>query len=124
MMRTKFAAIYLWLATATCLLAHHSFTSSFDGSKPISATGTITKFEWTNPHIWFFVDIKDEDGKVANWGFEGAAPALLIRRGVSRNSFKVGDVIKVEGFRAKDGTNTASGTYVELPDGKKFFTGA
>jgi hypothetical protein len=109
---------------AAIAFAHHSFTSAFDGAKPITVTGTITKFEWTNPHIWFFIDVKEASGNAANWAFEGAAPAMLMRRGVTRHSLKVGDVITVEGFRAKDGTRTAAGTYVAFSDGKRLFTGA
>jgi hypothetical protein len=105
------------------LRAHHSFAVEFDIKKPITVKGTITKFEWTNPHSWLYVDGKDENGKQANWGFEGTAPSLLMRRGIAKNTFKVGDVITIEGFRAKDGSDVASSTYVTTSDGKKLRTG-
>ena len=108
---------------APALFAHHSFNSEFDINKPITVTGVVTKVEWTNPHSWFYIDGKDEKGKQTSWSFEGAAPSLLIRRGLSKTSVKPGDMITMEGFRAKDGTDTASSTYVTAPDGKKYRTG-
>jgi hypothetical protein len=105
------------------LFAHHSFSSEFDIKKPITVTGVVTKVEWTNPHTWFYIDGKDETGKKTNWSFEGAAPSVLIRRGVAKGTVKVGDMIVMEGYRAKDGTDVASSAYVTLPDGKKFRTG-
>ena len=113
----------LYLAAIAPVFAHHSFASEFDDKKPITVTGVITKWEWTNPHTWIYVDGKDETGKTASWSFEGAAPSLLVRRGITKNALKAGDMITVEGFRAKDGTNIASSTYVTYPDGKKLRTG-
>ena len=113
----------LALAFAAALLAHHSFASEFDTSKPITVTGAVTKFEWTNPHTWIYVHGKDESGKEGDWSFEGTAPSLLLRRGFSKTTIKIGDVIKIEGFRAKDGTDIASSTYVTLPDGRKIRAG-
>jgi hypothetical protein len=112
------------LAAAVPLQAHHSFSSEFDAAKPIKITATVTKLEWSNPHVWFYVDVKDESGTVTNWAFETSAPILLIRRGVTKESLKVSDTLKIEGYRAKDGTNTAAATYVTFPDGKRVFTGA
>lgn len=117
---------FLALAAAVmtpALLAHHSFSSEFDTTKPVKVTGVVTKFEWTNPHTWIYVQGKDQDGKEANWSFEGTAPSLLLRRGISKSTIKPGDVITIEGFRAKDGTDIASSTYVTLPDGRKVRTG-
>src|SRR5215813_1651385 len=99
-------------AAALCalpLLAHHSFAAEFDGSKPVKMTGVVTKVEWENPHIWFYIDVKGDDGKVTNWGFSGGAPGQLMRRGIVKNSIKEGATVVVEGFRAKDGSNNASG---------------
>jgi hypothetical protein len=110
-------------ALTPALVAHHSFNSEFDITKPITVTGVVTKVEWTNPHSWFYIDGKDEKGKQTAWSFEGAAPSLLIRRGLSKGSLKPGDMITMEGFRAKDGTDIASSTYVTAPDGKKYRTG-
>ena len=119
--RTAFFAAFLIIPPA--LLAHHSFASEFDTTKPITVTGVVTKFEWTNPHTWIYVQGKDQDGKEANWSFEGTAPSLLIRRGMAKSTIKAGDTITIEGFRAKDATDTASSTYVTLPDGKKIRLG-
>ena len=102
--------------------AHHSFVAEYDGNKPVKVTGTVTKVEWQNPHIWFYVDVKDDGGKVTNWGFSGGAPGILQRRGIPRNALKIGDVVVVEGFRARDGSNNASGGRVTFSDGRSVFT--
>ena len=104
------------------LAAHHSFAAEYDGTKPVNVTGTLTKVEWNNPHIWFYLDAKDEKGKVTNWGFSGAPPGVLMRRGITKDVLKVGSVIHVEGFRARDGSNNASGGKVTFPDGRSVFT--
>lgn len=102
--------------------AHHSFVAEYDGNKPVKVTGTVTKVEWQNPHIWFYVDVKDEKGVATNWGFSGGAPGILQRRGIPRNAMKIGDVVVVEGFRARDGSNNASGGRVTFADGRQVFT--
>ena len=103
------------------LFAHHSFAAEFDDGKTITLTGTVTKVEWTNPHVHFYIDVKDPDGKVASWDFETGSPNGLGRQGWTRNALKVGDVITVKGFRAKDGSNFASAGMVTLADGQKVF---
>ena len=95
-----------------------------DTTKPVKVTGVVKKVEWTNPHIWFYVDVKDESGKVTTWGFSGGPPGMLMRRGITREVLKPGDTVKVEGFRAKDGSNNASGGNVTFADGRKVFAGA
>jgi hypothetical protein len=123
-MKITFALVAAILsAGAPHALAHHSFASEFDSTKPIKVEGVVTKIEWTNPHTWFYVEGKDENGKMTVWHFEGAAPSVLIRRGVPKTALKVGDAIVMEGLRAKDGTDIASSTYVTLPSGKKIRTG-
>jgi hypothetical protein len=112
----------LVLAAGTATLAHHSFTAEYDSNQPVKVTGVVTKVEWTNPHIWFFVDVKDEQGRVTNWGFSGGPPGVLQRRGITKNAMKTGDVIVVEGFRARDGSNNASGGRVTFTDGRSVFT--
>ena len=112
----------LMLAAAPPLIAHHSFAAEYDGSKPVKVSGVVTKVEWTNPHIWFYVEVKDDQGRVANWGFSAGPPGVLQRRGISRNAMKIGDVVVVEGFRARDGSNNASGGRVTFTDGRSVFT--
>jgi hypothetical protein len=103
-------------------LSHHSFAAEYDGTKPVKVTGTVTKVEWTNPHIWFYLDVKDENGQVTNWGFSAAPPGVLQRRGITKGVLKVGDVVKVDGFRARDGSNNGSGGSVTFADGRRVFT--
>ena len=125
-MKTKlslFAGV-LVVALAAPLVAHHSFAAEYDAARPVSVTGVVKKVEWQNPHIWFYVDVKDDGGKVTTWGFSGGPPGMLQRRGITRDVLKIGDVIKVDGFRAKDGSNNASGGNVTFADGRKVFAGA
>jgi hypothetical protein len=104
-MRNKVIAFVLMgcglVLGAVPLLAHHAFSTEFDIKQPIKLTGTVTKIEWQNPHTWFYIDVKDDSGKVTNWGLEMGSPNLLIRAGWSRDSMKIGDVVSVEGYRAK-----------------------
>ena len=117
-------------ACAACLallaippvLAHHSFATEYDRSKPVSVTGVVRKVEWRNPHIWFYVDVKDARGTMVTWGFSGGPPSFLIRQGIPKDVMKVGDEVKVEGFRARDGSNNASGGRVTFADGRSVFT--
>jgi hypothetical protein len=94
--------------------AHHSFAAQFDADKPIKLTGTITKVAWRNPHAWFYFDVKVDSGDVANWGMELASPNLLVRKGWPRSFMKVGDGITVEGFHARDGSNTGNARTVTI----------
>ena len=110
------------LLTATSALAHHSFSSEYDSNKPITVKGLVTKVEWQNPHVWFYVDVKDEDGKTTTWGFSAAPPGALMRRGVTKDALKIGAVVSVEGSRARDGSNNASGRNVRYADGTNVLT--
>jgi hypothetical protein len=105
--------------------AHHSFAAEFDRSLPITVTGTVTKVEWANPHARFYIDAKDEKtGEVVNWDFELASPNGLMRRGWTRNSMKLGDVVTVTGHRAKNNPHVGNASTVTLANGKKLFAGS
>jgi len=106
------------------LEAHHSFGAEYDVTKPLTLTGVITKVEWTNPHSYFYVDVKDASGKVANWKFEGYPPSVLSRTGWKKDvTMKVGDTVTVFAWHARDGSNLAHSREVTLPGGKKLFFG-
>jgi hypothetical protein len=117
--------VLLWAALPTLpLLAHHSFGAEYDADQPVTITGTITKVEWMNPHAEFFMDVKDEKGKVANWKLAGYPPSVLYRTGWKRAvTLKEGDRVTVFGWRARDGTNWAHARQVTLSDGKKLYWG-
>ena len=110
------------LAFSVALFAHHAFSAEYDATKPVKVTGTVKKVEWSNPHIWFYVDVKDESGKVTTWGFSGGPPGMLLRRGITKDVLKIGSIVNVEGSRAKDGSNNASGRKVTFADGRDVFT--
>src|SRR5262245_7887908 len=113
------------LMAALPAVAHHSFSAVFDDKKPIKLTGTVTKVEWQNPHTWFYTDVKDNTEKATNWGMEMGSPNLLIRSGWNRNSMKVGDVVTIEGFQARDGSNIGNAQVVILANsGQRLFTAA
>jgi hypothetical protein len=102
--------------------AHHSFAAVFDANRPVKVSGTIKRVEWNNPHIWFYLDVTDENGSVIEWGFSGAPPGVLMRRGITKDVLKIGATVNVEGFLARDGSNNASGGRVTFPDGRNVFT--
>jgi hypothetical protein len=123
--KTKLALWSFFAATlaVTPVLAHHSFSAEFDGTKPIQLKGVVTSIEWANPHVYFYIDVKTADGKVENWGCETAGPGGLLRRGWKRDSLKVGDNVTVNGYRAKDGSRLADARHITLPDGRRIFGG-
>ena len=116
-------AVVLSLAPVPAL-AHHSFAAEYDAAKPVTLTGTVTKVEWLNPHVRFYIDVKDESGKATAWELELGSPNGLMRRGWTRNSMKPGDVVTVEASRAKDGSDLANAKTVKLADGRQLFGGS
>jgi hypothetical protein len=121
---TRHALCLVLLSAALPALAHHAFIAEFDANKRVKVSGTVTKLEWTNPHAWLYVDMKDDSGKTTNWAFEMGSPNTLIRQGWRKTALKEGDQVVVEGYAAKDGSNTANARSVTMPDGRKIFAGS
>jgi hypothetical protein len=128
--RSNIGVVGVWLAVACLLvvavpaLAHHSFGAEYDANKPITLTGVVTKVEWTNPHFYFFIDVTDKDGGVANWKFEGYPPNVLSRIGWRRDvTMRVGDTVTVFAWRARDNANAGHSRLVTFKDGKKLESG-
>lgn len=111
-------------AAASPLLAHHAFAVEFDVKQRVTIKGLVTKIEWTNPHTYFYVDVKQDSGRVVNWAFEAAGPNTLARLGWDRKSIKIGDQVTVTGYRARDASNIASAREVVLADGRKVQAGS
>jgi hypothetical protein len=126
-MRTKLAVMIgsmsLFLSMAP-VWAHHSFAAEYDQHRPVKLVGTVTKVELVNPHVWIHVDVKDPNGKVVSWQIEAGAPNVLFRRGLTKDSLPVGTEIVVSGYQAKNGSNTANGKDVRLPNGQIVFLGS
>ena len=114
------------LLTVAPVAAHHSFAAEYDSAKPIKLTGTVTKIEWTNPHCFFYIDVKNEEsGKIENWALELGNPNALLRAGWTPNSVKIGEEVMVEGSRAKDGTFLGNARSMVLKStGQRLFAGS
>lgn len=124
MKRTASFVLGAALLVPHTVIGHHSFDAEFDRNKPVTLKGSVTRVDWGNPHIWVFMDVKDDTGKVSNWGVEGGAPNALFRNGWRKDSLKVGDIVTVEGFRGRDGSMRANAARVTLPDGRRVFAGS
>ena len=120
-MRLK--VVELMLLASLPALARHSFAAEYDTKAPVALKGVVTKIEWTNPHIYYYIDVKDESGNVSNWAFEGYPPNTLRRVGFSRDLLKVGDTVNVTGWAARDGSKRAASRELTLSDGRKIFSG-
>jgi Family of unknown function (DUF6152) len=126
MLKTRFLGLFAAAGIAVDIpaYAHHSFAAEFDGSRSLRITGTITRIEWSNPHSYFFIDVKDDKGNIANWGCEGAGPGALTRRGWKKGDVKLGDTLIVDGYPAKDGSHLIDARRVTLPDGRSVSGGS
>ena len=127
-MQTRFlaalTAVLLATASGGSALAHHSFAAEFDANSPIDLTGTVTKVAWANPHTFFYMDVTNAKGEIENWALEMGSPNGLMRRGWTRDSMKIGDVVTVTGSRAKDGSFKGNARSVTLSGGRKLFAGS
>jgi hypothetical protein len=106
------------------LSAHHAFAAEFDANRPVKFKGTVTRMEWTNPHVWLHMDVKKQDGTVENWAFEAGTPNVLFRRGFTKQSLLPGTEVVIDGYQAKDGSRRANGRDLTFPDGRKLFMGS
>lgn len=106
------------------LISHHAFSAEFDADRPMELHGTVTKTEWINPHSWIHIDVEDNSGNIQSWAIECGAPNALIRRGLNKNSIPAGTELIVDGYGAKDGSNTANARDITLPDGSQFYVGS
>jgi hypothetical protein len=111
------------LASGLSIAAHHSFAAQYDANKPVTLKGGITRIEWANPHIYFYLDVVDGSGATAQWAIEGGAPSTLYRAGWRKDSAKVGDVVTVNGFLARDGSKLVNMQRALLADGRNLFVG-
>ena len=117
------AGMLLFVAVAPAW-AHHAFAAEFDANKQVKFKATVTRMEWTNPHVWIHVDVKQPNGMVEKWAIEAGTPNVLFRRGFTKESLLPGTEILVDGYRAKDGSHRANGRDLTLPDGRTLFLGS
>jgi len=118
------AIVVLAAALGGPVRAHHSFAAEYDASQPITLQGQIARIDLVNPHAWLYLEVKDADGKVVRWNVEMGAPNNLIRRGVTKATLPIGEMVTVDGYRAKDGSATVNGRQIKMADGRTLFTGS
>jgi hypothetical protein len=119
------AVLAATMAAAPGAQAHHSFAAEYDATKPVSLkNAVVTKLEWTNPHTWVYVDFKNAAGEMEHWQCEGGAPNRLMREGWTKDTLKPGDVVTIDGFKAKNGANWCNSQTITLPDGRRVFSGS
>jgi hypothetical protein len=128
-MRTKLAVTIAGVGVLLVIAvvpawAHHAFAAEFDAKKEIKFNATVTSMEWTNPHVWIHVEVKQPNGTVEKWAIEAGTPNVLYRRGFTKQSLLPGTQIVVDGYRAKDGSHRANGRDLTLPDGRTLFLGS
>ena len=116
---TVCAAITALLLSAGTASAHHAFSRDFDQNKPVTLSGTITKITWTSPHVMTYIDVKDNSGKVTNWKIELGSPTQLTKNGWTKDKLKVGEMLSLQGWQAKNGTNFANAEEVTMSNGQK-----
>ena len=115
----------LMFSASVPVLAHHAFGAEFDANRPVLLKGKVTKVEWVNPHAWIHIEVTDPDGSKKEWMVEGGTPNTLLRRGITRESLKVGTVLVIDGYQARDHSLLrANGRNVTYPDGRKLFLGS
>ena len=116
--------VLLAAALGAPVRAHHSFAAEYDANQPITLQGQIARIDLVNPHAWLYLEVKDADGKVVRWNVEMGAPNNLIRRGVTKATLPIGEMVTVDGYRAKDGSATVNGRQITMSDGRTLFTGS
>jgi hypothetical protein len=122
---TIVALVAAALGSSVPVRGHHAFSAEFDANKPVKFTdAVVTRVQLINPHSWIHVDVRTPDGKTENWAIEAGSPNILMRRGITKDTVKVGQKIVVEGYQSKDGSRRANGRDLTLPDGTKLFLGS
>jgi len=120
-----FVGVLALIACQSPVWAHHAFTAEFDAKRPVKfENAVVTKVQLINPHSWIYVDVKKPDGTVENWAIEAGSPNILLRRGITKDTLKVGQKLMVDGYQSKDGSHRANGRDLTLPDGQKLFLGS